>query len=423
MSLPLLGLGEVYKDGKIVSAIDVLKEYAEATLTHAIINQEPLPTPEELNIEYATYLKGLAEVVGELRRRFRDPVAGCSDAPARDSGKLALRMAGYRFKRLEALADGRVPVEGCDVEFEAAGVGDMNTNVFSGPQTWDVTEIGLHPFMLAYANEGFRDYSLLPVFPLRLFRHKSIFIRTDRGIETPEDLRGKRVATPGFSSTSLTWIRGILQDEYGVQPTDIIWVVAADDSSEDVAGKVSNQENVVPEGLSVSSGPAGMDESDLLESGEVDALFHAAEPRGFTQGHSKIARLFPDARAVERDYYARTGVFPIMHAVAMKNSTVATNPWLPEALFNAYSKSKTMAYQYMTKLGWVDDMLPWYAQEYAETRALMGDNFYSYGIDLNRRTLEHLFRYSHEQRLCRRKLTVEDLFLAATLELSEDTIR
>ncbi|MBW2429948.1 MAG: hypothetical protein JRF56_13380, partial [Deltaproteobacteria bacterium] len=132
------------------------------------------------------------------------------------SGKLPLIVSGYKLDRTEALIDGRATVEGCEIKFEPMGIGDINTNVFSGPQTLDVTEIGLHPFMLAYANEDFRDYSLLPIFPLRLFRHKSIFIRTDRGIKGPEDLRGKKVATPGFSSTSLTWLRGIVKHEYGV---------------------------------------------------------------------------------------------------------------------------------------------------------------------------------------------------------------
>ena len=107
----------------------------------------------------------------------------------------------------------------------------MNTHVFSGPKTREVTEIGLLPFILAFANEDFRDYTLLPVFPLRVFRHKSIFIRTDRGIAVPADLRGRRVATPGYSSTSLTWIRGIMQHEYGVTPKDIEWVISSKESS------------------------------------------------------------------------------------------------------------------------------------------------------------------------------------------------
>ena len=121
-----------------------------------------------------------------------------AEKPQKASDKLPLKMAGYKVDRVEALTNGKVLVEGCDATFEFSAIGDMNTDVFSGGQTRDVTEIGLHPFMLAYANEGFRDYSLLPVFPLRTFRHKSIFIRTDRGINKPEDLRGKKIATPGF---------------------------------------------------------------------------------------------------------------------------------------------------------------------------------------------------------------------------------
>ena len=125
----------------------------------------------------------------------------------------------------------------------------LNTHVFSGPQTLDVCEIGLHPYMLAYANDSFRDYSLLPIFPLRLFRHKSIFIRTDRGINKPEDLKGKTIATPGYSSTSLTWIRGVLQDEYGIRPEDVNWIVSSKDSSARDGGKASKQENTFPEGI------------------------------------------------------------------------------------------------------------------------------------------------------------------------------
>jgi 4,5-dihydroxyphthalate decarboxylase len=180
--------------------------------------------------------------------------------------------------------------------------------VFSGPQSLDVTEIGLHPFMLAYANDGFRDYSLLPIFPLRLFRHKSVFIRTDRGIRKPEDLRGKTIATAGYSSTSLTWIRGIFQEEYGIKPKDMQWIISSKDSSAKDAGKVSKQENIFPEGVPIKEGPAGKDESDLLVAGEVDALFHAGEPRAYIEGDPKVGRLFPDYRSVERAYFSKTGI-------------------------------------------------------------------------------------------------------------------
>ena len=331
---------------------------------------------------------------------------------------LPLSMAGYKFERVAALVDGKVTVEGAIQKFELAGIGDMNTDVFNGKQARDVTEIGLHPFMLAYANEDFRDYTLLPIFPLRLFRHKSVFIRTDRGIKTPDDLRGRSIGTPSYSSTSLTWLRGIFQDEYGISPQDVEWVTSSKDSSAEMAGKVSKQESMVPEGVPISAGPAGMDESDLLVSGKVDALFHAAEPRAFIEGNPKVARLFPDSRTVEREYYVKTGIFPIMHAVAIKKAVLEENPWLSAAIFKAYSQAKQMSYEHMAKAAWVYDMLPWYGQEFQETRALMGDNFYSYGIKSNRMTLEALFRYSHQQGLANRELTIEELFDPGSLKLT-----
>jgi len=335
------------------------------------------------------------------------------------SVKLALKVAGYKVDRVDALIDGRVQIEGCDLQFEAASIGDINTNVFSGPQSYDVTEIGLHPYMLAYANDGFRDYSLIPVFPLRLFRHKSIFINTNSGIKKPEDLRGKKVATPGFSSTSLTWLRGIVQHEYGVRPEEIKWVISSRDSSAKASGKASKQENIIPKGLSVSKGPEGKDESDLLESGEVDALFHAAEPRAYVEGHPKVARLFSDFRRTERDYFAKTGIFPIMHPVAIRNDIIEQNPWLPEAVFNAYSQAKELMYEHLKKMAWVTTSLPWIAQEIEETRTLMGENFWPYGIVPNRRALETLFQYSYEQGLASRKLTIEELFHPSTMAFEE----
>jgi 4,5-dihydroxyphthalate decarboxylase len=332
---------------------------------------------------------------------------------------LPITIAGYKYTRVAALIDERVKVEGCDVTFEEARIGDMNSHIFNGEQTRNITEIGLHPFMLAYANDDFRDYTLLPIFPCRFFRHRSVFIRTDRGIKRPEDLRGKTIATPGYSSSSLTWIRGIFQDEYGIAPNDVQWVVAAKDSSAKTSGQVSKQENVLPEGIPIKKGPEGKDESDLLETGEVDALFHALEPRCYVEGAPKVGRLFPDYRSVERTYFSKTGIFPIMHAVAIKKTTLKQNPWLAKAVFNAYSQSKQIFFEYMAKAAWMYESLPWYSQEFEETRALMGDNYFSYGIGPNRKVLETLFRYSHQQGLASRELTIEELFDPSSLKLTE----
>ncbi|MEP1473056.1 MAG: ABC transporter substrate-binding protein [Halieaceae bacterium] len=332
--------------------------------------------------------------------------------------QLELSVAGYPFNHVKALMSGKAEIEGCNTEFEIDKIGKMNTHVFSGPQTRAITEIGLAPFMVAYANDNFRDYSLLPIFPFRTFRHRSIFVHSDAGIENPSQLKGKRVATPGYSSTSLQWIRGILQDEYGVKPEDIEWVLSAKDSAAATSGAPSKNENVFPKGLTVRNGPPGKDESDLLLDRDVDALFHAVEPRAFVEGNPKVRRLFSDVRTVERDYYSRTGIFPIMHAVAIRNDLVSEHPWLPQAVFNAYSESKTIAYGEMKKKNFFGT-LPWNAQEIEETQHLMGKNFWPYAIEPNRKALETLFRYSHEQGLAARRLTVEELFVPSTLELSE----
>ena len=298
-----------------------------------------------------------------------------------------------------------------------AGIGDLNTNTFTGSQDYDITEIGLRPFMLAYANDNFRDYTMLPIFPLRVFRHKSVFIRTDGKIKSPQDLKGKAVGTPGYSSTSLTWLRGIFKDEYGVAPEDIEWVVTRKDSSAGEAGKISQNEQIIPEGINLRQGTPGKDESELLISGEADALFHAAQPKAFTEGNPLVGRLFRDSRKTEQDYFLRTGIFPIMHAVAARKSLLEKHPELVKLIFDAYSESKKADYKFMQNLGWAFDSLPWYAQEFEETRKLMGDNFWPYGIEPNRKTLEKLFRYSYEQGVSSRQLKIEELFHPDSLEL------
>ena len=339
------------------------------------------------------------------------------------SDKLRITIAGYPYDRVKGLMDGRVPIDRCEVNFEIGRIGEMNTHVFSAPQTREVSEVGLLPFILAYANEGFRDYALIPVFPLRVFRHKSIFVRTDRGIRQPSDLRGKSIPTLGYSSTSLTWIRGILQEEYGVKPDEIEWVMASKDSTSDATGGASKLESVLPTGISVRNGPKGKDESQMLVDGDVDAVFHAAEPKAFQENHPQVARLFADSRAVERDYFAKTGIFPIMHAIAVRKNLMDAHPWISKALFHGYSKAKQLAYDDLRQNAWYMSSLPWIAQEVEATRKLMGDNYYSYGIEANQKTLEALLRFSHEQGLAKRRLTVEELFHTSTIGFTESMNR
>ncbi|UCD57222.1 MAG: ABC transporter substrate-binding protein, partial [Candidatus Hydrogenedentota bacterium] len=206
--------------------------------------------------------------------------------------------------------------------------------------------------------------------------------------------------------------------EYGVKADEMQWVVTS--KSSDTKDAVSKNESLLPEGVPIRQGPGGKDESELHVSGEVDALFHAAEPKAFVVGDPNCVRLFPDYRKVEREYFAKTGIFPIMHAVAIRKNVAEKHPWLPAAMFRAYSQAKQLTYAYLEKWAWAMESLPWLPQEFQETRELMGKNYWSYGIPPNRKALEALFQYSHEQGLSKRLLRVEELFHPSTLELVEE---
>ncbi len=222
---------------------------------------------------------------------------------ADSTNQMPIRLAGYPYARVQALRDALVSVNGCQVHFEESRIGELNQHVFSGPATRDVSEVGLIPFLLAFCNDDFRKYQLLPLFVLKVFRHKSIFVRADNGITEPQDLRGRRVATVGYSSSGLTWIRGLLQDEYGVKPEEIQWVVTPKDSASQQTGGASKWEKQLPASLQFEMAPDGMSDSELLLDGQVDAIFHPAEPRAFVQRNPRIRRLF------EGPSYGGTSVF------------------------------------------------------------------------------------------------------------------
>ena len=330
-----------------------------------------------------------------------------------------LQMSGYPFEHLQPLLSGDVTIEGFGHELVPGRIGDINTNVMSGPQTLDITEIGLIPYLLAWANDDFRDYRLIPVFPLRMFRHRSIFVRADSELSSPAELEGGKIGTPGYSSTSLTWIRGIVEDQFGLSPRDVEWVLSDEDSSGAMSGSISKNEQVVPDGIRVSTGRPGLDESELLLGGEVDALFHAAEPRAFVEGDPGIRRLFEDARAVEKDYFRQTGIYPIMHAVAIKRSLVEAVPELPRLAFDAYVRAKALTIAGM-EAKWFLRSLPWFQADLHDTQALMGDDWMPYGMtNDNRKALDALFRYAYEQGLARRHVSVDEVFFDASLTFRE----
>jgi 4,5-dihydroxyphthalate decarboxylase len=329
-----------------------------------------------------------------------------------------VRIAGYAYDRVRCIQDGRLGLDGFDVRFHAEDIYRLNKLLFGPQRTYEVSETGLIPFVTKYANEDFRAYTLIPVFISRTFRHRNIFVRTDSGIEKPEDLRGRRVGTPGYGMSSHTWIRGFLQDVYGVKPEDMQWIETT--KSSDGATLNSGFTNYfLPKDFPLKKGPPGVDESEMLIAGGVDALVTAIEPQAYIDGNPKIRRLFPNIQAVEKEYYKETGVFPIMHVVAVRKEFADANPELPKAIFSMYSQAKQVAYDDLEGAEVLKVTLPWVNQELEETRALMGENYWPYGVKANHKELELVMRYTHEQGLAKRRVRVEEIFHPSTLELIE----
>jgi len=345
-------------------------------------------------------------------------VWGSRNNRAAAANKPQVKIAGYAYDRVRAIQDGRLGLEGFDVGFHVESIYSLNENLFGTSRKYEVSETGLIPYITKYAADDFRSYALVPVFISRMFRHRNIFVRTDRGIEKPEDLRGKRVGTPGYGMSACTWIRGFLQDLHGVNPQDMHWIETRVSSD---GGKLQGDkfEYLLPDGFPLEKGPPGGDESEMIIAGDVDALITAITPKAYLDGHPKVKRLYPDFRSAEREYYSKTGVFPIMHVIAIRRDVADANPGLPRMIFDLYGKAKQAAYHDLETDKVLKVTLPWVTQELAETRGLMGDNFWRYGVKANLKELELVMRYTHEQGLAKRRLDVDEIFPPSTLELSE----
>jgi 4,5-dihydroxyphthalate decarboxylase len=342
---------------------------------------------------------------------------GSPQARAAESGKPQVKIAGYAYDRVRAIQDGRLSLDGFDTSFHVEDIYALNKHLFGSSQKYEVSETGLIPFVNKWANDGFRGYTLIPVFISRIFRHRNIFVRTDRGIDKPEDLRGKRVATPGYGMSSNTWIRGFLQDVHGVKPADMQWIETTESSDGAKLNTKSFSGYFLPDDFPLKKGPQGVDESEMIIAGDVDALITAITPKAFLDGHPKVKRLFPDFRAAEQKYYRKTRVFPIMHVVAVRTDFVEKHPGLPKALVSLYTDAKQAAYADLETTTSLKVTLPWVTQEFEDTRKLMGDDYWPYGVKANRKELDLVMRYTHEQGLAKRRVRVEEVFHPSTLEL------
>lgn len=326
--------------------------------------------------------------------------------------KLTVSLSACDYDRTRALFNGTVAIRGCEVIAVAMAPEEAFHRAFRY-QEFDITELSLSNYMNVTAR-GISHYVAIPVFPSRLFRHSSIYVRADRGIERPLDLRGKVVGVPEYQMTAAVWIRGILQDDYGVQPAEMRWR----NGGLEQAGRKQKVALELLKDIDLQELPAGETLSKALDEGRIDAVVSALAPSCFNR-NPMVRRLFPDYRAAEEDYYRRTGIFPIMHVVGIRKSLLEKHPWLAVNTYLAFLEAKRLCYRDMEKIGHVFTTLPWPVDELERARKLMGEDFWSYGVQQNTREIDAITRYAFEQGLTSRRLNAEDLFVSSTFDLAK----
>jgi 4,5-dihydroxyphthalate decarboxylase len=317
---------------------------------------------------------------------------------------LRIAVACWDYDRVRPLMDGRIRADGVRLNFLTLTPEETFFRAFRGAE-FEVSELSLSSTLMMLSRNQCA-YTPIPIFPSRSFRHSCIYVREGSGIERPEQLQGRRVAIPEYQVTAALVARGLLADEYGVRPQDLDWVQAG-------------LEQVGREDKIVWQPPAGLrfekihDRTivELFDRGEVDAMISPRAPPGFDPtGGGTIRRLFPDPAPVEAAYYRKTGIFPIMHVLGIRNDVLAANPWLAASLAKAFTLAKNQALTELADVAALKVALPFLASHVSEAHRLFGADFWPYGIEANRKPLEAALRWSHEQGLSARRLTVEELF-------------
>ena len=323
--------------------------------------------------------------------------------------KLNLTLACWDYDRTRALMD-RVTAEGVDINYLPMPVEETFFRMLRHRE-FDVAELSLSSYSVSLSRPE-KPFIAIPVFPSRMFRHSSIYVSAKANIREPKDLLGKRIGTPEYQMTAPVWIRGILADDYGVPVDSVTYVTGG----EETPGRDEKVKLDLPPRIKIERAPAGKTLAGMLRSGEIDALHTARAPSCFTDGSGDARRLFPEFQAVERTYFKRTGIFPIMHVIAIRRDLYEKHRWIAQTLTQAFREAQALAYQEFEETAALKVMLPWLLAHIEETKREMGPDFWAYGLEPNRKVLETFTRYHHEQGLSPKKLAVEDLFAPEALE-------
>ncbi len=324
--------------------------------------------------------------------------------------KLNLSFACWDYDRIRPLTDGSVQPKGMELNWLNTPVEEIFFRMMRH-QEFDLAELSLSSYLIS-RDRGFPKFTAIPVFMSRFFRHSGIYIHTKSGIKEPADLKGKRIGIPEYQLTACLWIRGILKEEYGVSPENVYWFTGG----EETPGRIEKVPIQLPPAIKIQPIAEDRTLNQMLENGEIDALIAPRAPSGFLKGSPHVKRLFEDYQAVEQDYYRRTGIFPIMHVVAVKDDILEQHPWVAANLYQAFVEAKQIMYEGYRQTAALKVTLPWFANEWEKTTKLMGSDFWPYGLEPNRKTLEAAVRYSFDQGMISRKFEIEELFAPSTLE-------
>lgn len=324
--------------------------------------------------------------------------------------RLSLSLACWNYDRTQALADGSIRPDGIDLNFQTLDVEETFFRMLRHRE-FDAAEMSMSSYCVTLSRPD-PAFVAIPVFPSRLFRHSCIFVSAKSGIERPEDLVGKRIGVPEYQMTAPVWIRGILADEYGVDPASVTYCTGG----EEQPGRDEKLKLDLPEKFRLEPIGAEQTLSRMLADGQIDALHTARTPSTFYSAPDKVRRLFADFVPVEQDYYRRTGIFPIMHVVAIRREIYEANRWIARSLQKAFEEAQRKVYEELLVTASLKTMLPWQIAAVEHAVALLGKDWWPYGFAANRTVIDTFLRYHHEQGLSPRRLEPEELFAEECFE-------
>lgn len=324
--------------------------------------------------------------------------------------KLKLSFGCWNYDRTRALMDGSVQPDGIDLNYLNMPVEETFFRMLRHRE-FDAAEMSLSSYTVSLFKEP-RPFVAIPVFPSRFFRHSCIYVNANAGIREAKDLIGKRVGNPEYQMTAPVWIRGILSDHYGVPVDSVTYFTGG----EEEPGRPEKIQLDLPPNIKVERIGPEQTLAQMLLDGEIDALYTARMPSSFLKGGGKVLRLFEDYEQVERNYFKETGIFPIMHTVAIRREVYEANRWVARSMMKALEESQRRTYEDLYETAALKAMLPWLTSHVEQVRREMGEDFWPYGFEKNQATLQTFLRYSFEQGLSKRLLKPEELFAPESLE-------